>query len=204
MCYSYILRVYECVFSSCLIPLLFAYMCMRMAQASSPMSIAVVPSGRALPGYPITAHHMYVFLVYLQDWWCVGIINQNPKSKNQKFLMSWKVNCFTHLQGTCMVGPQLGWFKSSSLLLCLFAGIKSEKIYSASCVGREVNLLRVITHGQTRSHKPPVHYSFFGPTWLTGCSPLAYPSDWRVFATQERKKERADGVAAHPKTKIEH
>ena len=38
------------------------------------------------------------------------------------------------------------------LFVFLFVGIKLEKLYSASCVGREVNLLCVITHGQR--HKP--------------------------------------------------
>jgi len=38
------------------------------------------------------------------------------------------------------------------LFVCLFVGIKPEKSYSASCVGREVNPLGVITHGQR--HKP--------------------------------------------------
>ena len=32
--------------------------------------------------------------------------------------------------------------------VCLFVGIKPEKKYSASCVGRDVHPLRVITHGQ--------------------------------------------------------
>ena len=36
--------------------------------------------------------------------------------------------------------------------VCLFVGIKPEKLYSASCVGREVNPLGVVTHGQR--HKP--------------------------------------------------
>jgi len=30
----------------------------------------------------------------------------------------------------------------------LFVGIKPEKLYCASCVGREVNPVGVITHGQ--------------------------------------------------------
>jgi hypothetical protein len=30
----------------------------------------------------------------------------------------------------------------------LFIGIKPEKLYFASCVGREVNPLKVITHGK--------------------------------------------------------
>ena len=38
------------------------------------------------------------------------------------------------------------------LFVCLFVEIKPEKLYSASCVGREVNPLGVITHGQR--HKP--------------------------------------------------
>ena len=32
--------------------------------------------------------------------------------------------------------------------LCLFVGIKPEKLYSVSCVGKEVNPLGVATHGQ--------------------------------------------------------
>jgi len=40
----------------------------------------------------------------------------------------------------------------SFLFVCLFVGIKPEKLCSASCVGREVNPLGVITHGQR--HKP--------------------------------------------------
>ena len=34
------------------------------------------------------------------------------------------------------------------LFVCLFVGIKPEKVYSASCVVREVNPLGVITHGK--------------------------------------------------------
>jgi len=41
----------------------------------------------------------------------------------------------------------------STSVICLFVvGIKPEKLYSASCVGREVTPLGVITHGQR--HKP--------------------------------------------------
>ena len=36
--------------------------------------------------------------------------------------------------------------------LCLFVRIKPEKLYSASCVGREINPLEVVTHGHR--HKP--------------------------------------------------
>jgi len=38
------------------------------------------------------------------------------------------------------------------LFVCLFIGIKPGKLYSASCVGKEVNPLGVITHGQ--KHTP--------------------------------------------------
>ena len=38
------------------------------------------------------------------------------------------------------------------VFVCLFVGIKPQKLYSASCVGREVNPLGVVTHGQR--HKP--------------------------------------------------
>ena len=34
------------------------------------------------------------------------------------------------------------------LFVCLFVGIQPEKLHSASCVGREVNPMGVITHGQ--------------------------------------------------------
>ena len=34
-----------------------------MRMTASPRSIAGVPSGRALPGYPITAHHLYAILL---------------------------------------------------------------------------------------------------------------------------------------------
>jgi len=36
--------------------------------------------------------------------------------------------------------------------VCLFVEIKPEKLYSTSCVGREVNPLGAVTHGQR--HKP--------------------------------------------------
>ena len=36
--------------------------------------------------------------------------------------------------------------------VCLFVGIKPEKLYSASCVWEEVNPLGVVTHGQR--HRP--------------------------------------------------
>jgi len=35
-----------------------------------------------------------------------------------------------------------------NLFVCLFVGINPEKLYSTSCVGREVNPLGVTTHGQ--------------------------------------------------------
>jgi len=38
------------------------------------------------------------------------------------------------------------------LFVCLFVGIKPKKLYSTSCVGREVIPLGVITHGQR--HEP--------------------------------------------------
>jgi len=51
--YDFVINVYRCVF--CCISLFCVYMCVRMP--SSPMSIAGVPSGQALLGFPITAHH---------------------------------------------------------------------------------------------------------------------------------------------------
>ena len=60
---SNILRVYG--FLLCSIPLWFAFMFMRVP--SSPRSIAGVTLGRALAGYPITAHHLYSFVLYLHN-----------------------------------------------------------------------------------------------------------------------------------------
>jgi len=54
VCYSSMLRVYTCAFY--FISMLFAYMCVRMPLSSR--SIAGMRSGRALPGFPITAHHL--------------------------------------------------------------------------------------------------------------------------------------------------
>jgi len=53
------MRVDGCAF--CAISLLSVYMCVRMPL--SPGSIAEVPSSRALPGDPITAHHLCAFLL---------------------------------------------------------------------------------------------------------------------------------------------
>jgi len=52
VCCSSMLRVYECV---------FCYMCVRMPL--SLRSIAGVHSSRALPGFPITEHHLCAFLM---------------------------------------------------------------------------------------------------------------------------------------------
>jgi len=41
------------------------------------------------------------------------------------------------------------------MIVCLFVEIKPDILYSASCVGREVNPLGVITHGQR--YKPRAH-----------------------------------------------
>ena len=38
------------------------------------------------------------------------------------------------------------------LFVCLFVGIKPKKLYSASCGGREVNPLGVVTHGIDECH----------------------------------------------------
>jgi len=61
-CCSFMLHVYGCVF--CSISLFCVYVCVCMP--SSPRSIAGVPSGRALPRFPITAHHLCAFLLYLE------------------------------------------------------------------------------------------------------------------------------------------
>jgi len=39
------------------------------------------------------------------------------------------------------------------MFVCLFVGIKPDKLYSASCVGRIVNPLGVITHGLKKKEK---------------------------------------------------
>jgi len=54
----------------CDILLLSVYMCVRMPLSSR--SIAGVPSSRALLGYPITAHHLCAFLLYLARQLCGG------------------------------------------------------------------------------------------------------------------------------------
>jgi len=43
---------------------------------SSPRSIAGVPSGQALLGFPITAHHLCAFLLYLEGSLCGDITKQ--------------------------------------------------------------------------------------------------------------------------------
>jgi len=48
------------------------------------------------------------------------------------------------------------WIAFVCLFVCLFVGIKHEKPYFASCVGREVNPLGVITHGQM--HKAEIFH----------------------------------------------
>jgi len=78
LCHAYMLRVYECVF--CSIPLLFAYMCIRMT--SSPRSIAGVPSGRALPGYPITACTPLVLIPAVLEGLAVWRHNKPTTKKN--------------------------------------------------------------------------------------------------------------------------
>jgi len=52
----------------------------------------------------------------------------------------------------CHPGTVVPDLVCSTLLVCLFVGIKPEKLYSASCGGGEVNPVGVITHGQR--HKP--------------------------------------------------
>jgi len=65
-----------CFFS---ISRLFAYMRMRLP--SSPRSIAGVPLGRALPGFPITAHHLYAFLMKLEGY-LYGDISTKERKRN--------------------------------------------------------------------------------------------------------------------------
>jgi len=62
VCSPSMLRVDGFVF--CSMSLVFVYMCVRMP--SSPRSIAGVPSSRALPGFPITSHHLCSFLMLLE------------------------------------------------------------------------------------------------------------------------------------------
>ena len=61
VCCLSLLRVYACV--SCPISILLVYMYVRMS--SSPGSIAGLPLSQALPGYLITAPHLYAFLMLL-------------------------------------------------------------------------------------------------------------------------------------------
>jgi len=48
------------------------------------------------------------------------------------------------------------WFIFWTLFVCLFVGIKPEKLYFASCVGREVTPLGVIT--RRRRHKSHAYH----------------------------------------------
>ena len=56
------LRAYECVL--CPNSLFCVYMCVRMP--SSTRSMSEMLSGWVLPGFPITAHHLCAFLLYLE------------------------------------------------------------------------------------------------------------------------------------------
>jgi len=51
------------------------------------MSIAGVPSGHALPGYPITAHHVYAFPGFVMEgsavWWYNKSKTRKPRVKAQ-------------------------------------------------------------------------------------------------------------------------
>jgi len=51
--------------------------------------------------------------------------------------------------------------------VCLFVGIRPDKKYSTSCVGKEVHLLEVITLAHGQRHKP-----FFETLLLQGISNL--------------------------------
>jgi len=44
------------------------------------------------------------------------------------------------------------------LFVCLFVEINPENLYSVSCVGREVNLLGVITQSHGQRLKPRVYF----------------------------------------------
>ena len=56
----------------------------------------------------------------------------------------------THLFLVCLFVHHL--HPPVCLFVCLFVEIKPEKLYSASCVGRKVNLLGVITHVKPREN----------------------------------------------------
>ena len=76
---------------------------------------------------------------------------------------------------------------ASYLFVCLFVvGIKPEKLYFASCVGREVNPLGVITHGQR--HKA-------GNLHVSGSCKLREPKKKKrltKFAWTTNKKKKVD------------
>jgi len=61
VCCSSMLHVYRDASVSCSISILFVYVYARMP--SIPRSVAGVPSSRALPGFPITAHRVCAFLI---------------------------------------------------------------------------------------------------------------------------------------------
>jgi len=78
------------------------------------------------------------------------------------------------------------------LLVCLFVGIKPEKLFCASCVGREANPLGVITHGQRHTGKPHAYqrklhfFQFFFSfrlmaKFLHGSLILIYNHSWPFF-----------------------
>ena len=70
---------YGCVFQKgrkCFVLFFFCFFYMRVRMPSSSRSIAGVPSGRALPGFPITAHHLCAFfsdVIVRVNQWCRGV-----------------------------------------------------------------------------------------------------------------------------------
>jgi len=88
-------RVSWCVF--CSMSVLFDYMCTRLpfildSKPKKNKSLAYifkskvhcgsgVRFGWALPGYPITAHNLYAFLMFLDCWLSGSITNQNQKPR---------------------------------------------------------------------------------------------------------------------------
>jgi len=66
-------------FVFCSISLVFVYKCVRMP--SSPRTVAGVPSSWALPGFPITSHHLCAFLMLLEGYLCGGITTVTPEKR---------------------------------------------------------------------------------------------------------------------------
>jgi len=80
------------------------------------------------------------------------------------------------------------------LFVCLFVGIKPEKLYAVSFVGKEVNPLGVITHGQRRKspkyqrqrYRPRTCQTMINTLHVDGLWTYASPMQGAFSATERR------------------